>query len=992
MLKKLYFAVLCCLLLSGFSLSGIAQTTLAGNVTDETTGEELIGVNILIKGTVTGTITDLDGTFKIQTTQELPLTLVLSLVGYETKEVLVDSDPENLSIQLKVQDILGEEVVVSASRFEEKILESPVTIEKLGIQAIKASSSPDYYDEINKLKGVHSNQASLTFNTINTRGFATAGNTRFVQLMDGMDNAAPLLNFPTGNVVGISELDINNVELVPGAASALYGPNAFNGILLMNSKNPFDYQGLSAQVKGGVTNSDAVGEAEPFGSVSVRYAKAFNNKFAFKVNVSYLTAEDWIANDYNTDRNLNAAAALDPTIDPFVNPDNRFAIRPNFDGLNKYGDEAQIFLPFASPSLNQPVIDALVPVFVAEGLPESLARSILEANVPNLDAIQITRTGFNEEDLLDNRNAESLKADAALHYRINDNLEAIYNYRYGRGSSFYQGSERYALRNFVQQFHKLELRSSNYFVRGYASLTGAGDSYNLTALGALTNETFSPSATEWVPTYAGTYAGTMVQYALDNGTTVDQLTPEQKQEAMAIAHQTARASADSPIAEVGTDEFNRVVESVRTGLFQQGGAGFIDNSRMYHLEGNYNFTEMINVRNFGLQAGGNFRQYSLFTDGTVFNEDPDGDGENERIFINEWGGYVQGSYRLADERLKLQASIRYDKNENFDGQVSPRASVVYTMGEDRNHNIRASFQTGFRNPTTQGQFIYFPTTNIIIGGSRANAERYGIYEGGAWSKSSYDQYIGALIAGTPEEQARNLLQTQDLEYVQPERLRSFEIGYKGVIKRKVLIDFNAYYNIYNNFIAEALVVNKDTVFQQGQPIAPGQTFSAYTNIDQELTSLGAAIGITYKISNKFEVSGNYSFADYTLSDDFSNLLDFDADVEGDAPDIRDFNAGFNTPVNRFNIGLRGTDVVDNFGFSVSYRWQEEFYYESSFGGGIMPAFGVLDANVSYTVPKIKSTFKIGGTNLLGDDYRTNVGNPFIGQMYFISWTYDQFLQ
>ncbi|MGB1043448.1 MAG: TonB-dependent receptor plug domain-containing protein, partial [Tenacibaculum sp.] len=104
------------------------------------------------------------------------------------------------------------------------------------------------------LKGVDINSGGLTFKTVNTRGFATFGNERFVQLVDGMDNASPALNFAIGNLLGISEVDVKSVEILPGAASALYGANAFNGIMLMRSKSPFDSQGINVGLKGGVTS------------------------------------------------------------------------------------------------------------------------------------------------------------------------------------------------------------------------------------------------------------------------------------------------------------------------------------------------------------------------------------------------------------------------------------------------------------------------------------------------------------------------------------------------------------------------------------------------------------------------------------------------------------------------------------------------------------------------------------------------------------------
>ncbi len=990
MSKKVYTLIAVMLM----AVASYAQNTLKGMVTDQETGEPLIGANIIIKGTVVGTVTDLDGSFELSSSVALPYRVVISYTGFGTREEEITESDASLSISLTARGVLGEEVVVSASRVEERLLESPVTIEKLDIQAIQASSSADYYDEINKLKGVHSNQASLTFNTINTRGFGGAGNTRFVQLMDGMDNAAPLLNFPTGNIVGIGELDIQGVELVPGAASALYGPNAFNGILLMNSKNPFDYPGLSAQVKAGTLNADNFSDgAEPYYNLGIRYAHKFSDKFAAKINFSILRAQDWIADDYRTDRNLLAAAADDPSINPTF-ADGQ-PLPENFDGLNTYGDEVQIFLPTWSP-VQGALVQALGPVFAPviqaqnPGLSDeqalAFAQAALNQNIPLLNPVDIRRTGIAEGVLLDNGDAESIKGDIALHYRANSNLELSYNYRIGAGSTVYQGSERYALRNLSQEFHKLEARGSNYFIRAYGSFTNDGDSYNLTALGALANEGFAPSAAAWVPTYLGTYAGTVIGAALQNGLNVDQLQQLPNYAAItALAHQEARASADALMPAAGSPEYQAIIEQVRTNLFQSGGAGFIDNSRLYHAEFNYDFDPLINDKTLSLMVGGNFRQYSLFTDGTIFNEDPDGTGVNQRINIDEYGGYFQASKRLLPgERLKLTGSLRYDKNENFDGQVSPRVSAVYSAGADRQYNFRASYQTGFRNPTTQDQFIFFPTTNTIIGGTPANAERYGLYgPGGSWTLNSYNQFVGALLSGASQEQAFSLLEDADVAYVKPEQLKSFELGFKGVFNGDLMVDLNWYYNTYNDFLGEQLVVNQNEVIHKGavyaQSLLAGgspRTFALKTNFKEELTSWGIGLGLTYRLSTHLEAFGNYSFADFSL----------DEAAEGG-----DLIAGFNTPNNRYTIGVTGRKLSKHFGFNVAYRWQEEFYYASSFGRGNMPAFGVLDASVSYRIPDLKTVVKLGGTNLGGPDYRTNVGNPFIGQMYYISLTFDEFM-
>ncbi|MFT7162545.1 MAG: iron complex outermembrane receptor protein, partial [Bacteroidia bacterium] len=232
----------------------MAQTSISGSVKDSNTQESLLGVNIRVKGKVLGTISGTDGTFNLSIESAPPLTLVFSMVGYAVQEIdITDAQVSGLDVVMEETVIVGQEIVVSASRVEESIMQSPVSIEKMDILAIRDTPAANFYDALANFKGVDMSAQSLTFKSVNTRGFSANGNTRMVQLIDGIDNQAPGLNFSVANIVGISDLDLESVELMPGAASALYGPNALNGILLMKSKSPFDYQGLSASMKLGVT-------------------------------------------------------------------------------------------------------------------------------------------------------------------------------------------------------------------------------------------------------------------------------------------------------------------------------------------------------------------------------------------------------------------------------------------------------------------------------------------------------------------------------------------------------------------------------------------------------------------------------------------------------------------------------------------------------------------------------------------------------------------
>ncbi len=954
--KQIRFSVLFFLLLAGIG-TAFAQTRVTGKVLDDD-NFPLFPATVVIEETTEGVNTDLDGNFELSTEKEPPFVLVVSFVGMTDQKVEVTTSGQQVRVKMSAGTILNE-IVVGASRVPENIMQSPVTVEKMDQIAIQQASTADYYDGISKLKGVTATSGSLTMTTMNTRGFATVANTRFVQLMDGMDNAAPLLNFPTGNIVGIGELDINNVELVPGAASALYGPNAFNGILLMNSKSPFDHQGLSLQIKQGITQSDA-GGVDPLASFGARYAKAFNDKFAFKLNASYLAAQDWRANDYTTDRVLYQRQSAGDAVDALGNVG-----MPNFDGMNMYGDETQIVVPFSNPEISAAVIGGLLPGCIAVVGSEPICRAVLESNVPALGTVDLRRTGFKEEDLLESNNAQSFKGDVALHYKIKGKTELIANYRYGSGGTVYQGSERYALRNFSQQFFKLEANNPDFLVRAYLSQTNDGNSYNLTALGATLNETFAPSVSTWVPNYLGNYAASLIFGPIFfEGVAPENLTDAQK----LAAHEAARAAADSGIPAAGSAAFNEELERVRNGLFQKGGAGFIDNSRLYHGEANYNFSRVLKDK-LGLLVGGNYRMYDLSTEGTIFNEDPDGDGIFERIRIGEFGVYTQVSKTIIDERLKLTGSIRFDKNQNFEGQFSPRVSAVYTVGAERNHNFRASFQTGFRNPDTQTQYIWFPTTNILLGSTRDNAERYGIHEGGAFTKTSYDAFIAnQVINGVVDS---SLLQEIYLPYIQPEQLSAYEIGYKSFIAKKLFVDINGFYNRYKNFITQLNVVNKEPTEHRGQPIAAGTTFRPYTNASTKVFAWGAGIGLNYQLPKKFTIGGNYTFSDYTTEDSDT-----------------DFEVGFNTPKHRFVVSFGNRELVKNFGFDISYRWQEGFLWENAFAIGNVDSYASLDAQINYKIPKTNGILKVGATNIIGPDYQTNVGGPFVGRQIFASITFN----
>ena len=929
-----------------FCVASFAQTTVKGTVSDDS-GMPLAGANIIIDGTTTGVVADFDGNFTLSTSENPPFTIEVSSVGFETLSQKITKNNETLSITLNEGSAL-DEVVISASRTPERVFESPVTVERFGIKDIKSSPSVDFYGGLENMKGVDINQNSLTFRSVNTRGFATVSNTRFMQLVDGMDNSTPALNFPIGNLVGMIETDVQSVELLPGASSALYGANAFNGILFMTSKNPFDSDGISTSLKRGITSQEASGD-NAYTDFSIRMAHKFSDKFAAKVNFGWLQGHDWAATS-EVDSNI---------------PGGTRASNLSYNGINVYGDEY-------TGNING----------VAQFL-ESIGAIPAGASAL-VPSVNVSRTGYNEEDLT-NYNAESIKADWGVYFRpFEDDFEIAYVGKMGTGTTMFQGINRYTIKNFFQEQHKLEIKNDNFFVRGYVVADNAGDSYDMTFTGINVNRAWKDDNT-WFGQYAGTYLGATLQGA-----------PSEQ------AHAIARGAADTGRFLPGTPEFQSAFDRSVNDPDLLTGSKFQDESKYYHADANYNFSHLIDV--VDIQVGGSFREYNLNSGGTIYTDTP----ENGPITYSEFGIYSQLQKEVdlnAAMKLKLTGSVRYDKSEFFEGFLSPRFSAGLTVND--NHNFRGSIQTGFRNPTTQDLFIGLNSGQaFLIGSAPDNLDRYSgdynvslagqgllnLLSGGQGAPSSITQtgrsaYENSYTLNSVEAFAASggasPLEVSNPDLATPEQVTSIEVGYRGKFEN-LIVDFSAYHSTYNDFLSTEVVIaplygNVSDGTPPGLPlpvsalaIANGDfnAYSAYTNSRAVIKSYGAAIGLYTKVYSDFDLSANYTYAH----------------LDHDTEQYPDFNTNFNTPEHKFKASFGNTQLFKNFGFNVAYRYSVEYEWEAAFGNGTIPEFSTVDAQINYTVPSLKSTFKAGANNLLGTEYFTMFGSGNIGSMYYLSWT------
>lgn len=540
------------------------QVSVSGIVVDAQSGQPLGGVNVIVRGTIIGVATNARGEFSLNINDEPPITLLVSIIGYTSQEIEITGESvTDLRIELREETILGSDIVVSASRVEESILEAPVSIEKMDIIAVAQNPSPSYYQGLANLKGVDMTTSSINFQIVNARGFNSTGNTRMVQLTDGMDTQAPALNFPIGNLNGPSVLDVESVEFIPGASSALYGPNAFNGILLVNSKSPFRYPGLSVHIQNGFNHIDGnsqlgePGDPQHMFEGSLRYAKVLGNDFAFKLNVSYSQANDWRGVNFSDKNSSLAPSGVDRN--------------PAFDGVHLYGDDGTFNLALLGFNRSGSFQEG------ERGFIENLALQFFGGNADaaqnfamnNLPNQPVARTGYREEFLID-ADAENFKIGTGLHYRINDNVEASYNMNYGSGTSVYSGAQRYSLNNFYIHQHKLQLEGDNFMVRAYGTFENSGDSYIADFVGFSVNDQYMPT-TQWYGIYGISYLGYL-------------LNPQTGSDANA-AHIFARNTADTNRFEPGTQQFENAKQTALQSTVPNG-ARLMINRGFYILKAN----------------------------------------------------------------------------------------------------------------------------------------------------------------------------------------------------------------------------------------------------------------------------------------------------------------------------------------------------------------------------------------------------------------------
>lgn len=847
--------------------------------------------------------------------------LFLILLLLSLKNFAQSQKENSKTAQDSIKKEILNEVVVTASRTQETFLRSPISIEQLKAVDAKNMGSPSNFDALENLKGVQIITPSLGFKVINTRGFANTTNVRFAQLVDGIDNQAPHLGTPIANALGANDLDIDKIEVIPGTASALYGMNSINGLANIQTKNPFEHQGLSIRQLTGVNHTGNVDRFSPqlFTTTNLRYAKAINSKIAFKVNGSVTNGTDWVADD-RTD--------LAPKINASTNLYG--ADNPAFDEVNGYGNE-------------------------------SANRRTLTLNGKKY---VVSRTGYRETDIAD-YNIENYKWDAGVYFRPKKGHELAVTYKGALINTVYQRSNRFRLDDYTLNQYSLDYHTNIFQIRTYLTQENTGKSYNMRSLAENMDRAFK-SDDQWFTNYTTAYNS-----AVTNGASV------------ADAHRMARTTSDQGRFIPGTDAYNQKKEELTNINNWDIGAALRVKSSLVHAEGLFNwdkaFAEFFKKIDAQLLSGFDYRTYIIVPDGNYF-INPVDNGKN--LTYGKTGGFTQLSKDLFDKKLRLSASIRADKADYFDVKFTPRFTAVISPKEEI--NFRASYQSGYRFPSIFEGFSNVNSGGVKrVGGLRIMSD--GIFEN-SYTKASIDKFQAqvtsdintlGLTQAAAIDKNKGIIQKNPYTYLQPEFVRSFEFGFRGVaLNKSLFIDTDFYYNSYENFIAqvEASIPNTTDIAQIPTALYSKNTQNRYrlwTNSKSKIYNYGGSLGLKYKCSDIFSFLGNVTYTKLDRTDDKDGLED-----------------GFNTP----DLMINGTVIAENLwkklGASITYRYQNKYDYVSFLVSGEVPHNWSMDAQINYNFEKEGVTAKLGATNFLNKTYYSMLGGPSIGGLYYLSLNWN----
>ena len=395
--------------------------------------------------------------------------------------------------------------------------------------------------------------------------------------------------------------------------------------------------------------------------------------------------------------------------------------------------------------------------------------------------------------------------------------------------------------------------------------------------------------------------------------------------------------------------FNQIISANNNDA--DGGTRFYDRSSLFHTHGEYQWE---GAGYIDYRIGGNARLYRPNSAGTIFTDDV------EKIYNYEGGLYFGATRKFLENRLIVSGTLRLDKNVNFDGLVSPAASVVFQP--KKNHYLRASFSSALRNPTLTDQYLSLNVGPAILSGNLSG--------------------VDSLITLASFNAYRNTLETDSLRYfnidpIRPEQVKTMELGYRAsFFDNKVYLDLGGYYSVYKHFI--------------GYNIGLEATFDPTTNLPDELQvyrysanskntviTQGLNLGVNYYFHEKHSFAANYSYNAIARSDENDPII-----------------PAFNTPKHKYNLSVTGNKLFESkdgncWGYGVNYKWIQGYLFEGSPQfTGFINTYDMVDVQVNYNHIKSNIFVKLGASNVINNKQVQVYGGPAIGRMAYLSVLYS----
>lgn len=270
------------------SAAAQGASTIRGSVTRAGDGAPLGGVMVSIRGTNLATVTGVNGRYMIQRVPSGAQTVVFRWLGYAPAERTVTiSGDATVDITLEPKAVnLADLTVSTASREPERIVEAPAAVTLVDPRVLQNTSPTGQAPlALAQAPGVDIVQSGINDFNINARGFNSSLNRRVLTLIDGRDLAIAFLGSQEWNTLPVALDDLRSMELVRGPGSALYGANAFAGVISMTTLSPRESQGGKISLAGGELSSV---------KADGRYAMVFGEgRWGARVSGGYSTNDTW---------------------------------------------------------------------------------------------------------------------------------------------------------------------------------------------------------------------------------------------------------------------------------------------------------------------------------------------------------------------------------------------------------------------------------------------------------------------------------------------------------------------------------------------------------------------------------------------------------------------------------------------------------------------------------------------------------------------------